>query len=64
MKRFLLLGLFAATTPLGFSSCAKETERKVVGPTSDASQIPWNRPEAGQGGGQFGALMNQSRYRR
>ena len=64
MKRFLLLGLFAASMPLAFSSCAKEPERKVVGPTSETSKIPWNRPIAGQGGGQMGAMNPQSQYRR
>ena len=61
MKRFLLLGLFAASTPLAFTSCAKEPERKVVGPTSDTSKIPWNRPVAGQGGGQLNMLQNMQR---
>lgn len=63
MKRFLLLSLFAACMPLGLASCAKESERKVVGPTSDTSNIPWNKPVSGQGAGQLG-LMNQNRYRR
>lgn len=63
MKRFLLLGLFAACTPLGFTSCALKEERKVVGPKSEVSQIPWNRPVAGQGGGQLG-MLQQNRYRR
>jgi hypothetical protein len=43
-------------------SCAdKETERKPVPPPSTSSQIPWNKPQAGQGGGAFGALPQQPR---
>ena len=63
MKRFLLLSLFAACMPMGLVSCAKNDERKVVGPTSDTSRIPWNKPVPGQGGGQLG-MMDQNRYRR
>jgi len=43
-------------------SCAeKEPERKPVPPPSSSSNIPWNKPVAGQGGGAFGALPNQPR---
>lgn len=58
MKRLLLLA-FVAT---GFTSCADENQ-KPVGPTTESSKIPWNRPIAGQGGGQFSALP-QNQYRR
>ena len=57
----LLLGAFLAA--LGFSSCAGEQENKPVGPVSESSRIPWNRPIAGQGQGQFG-MMPQNQYRR
>lgn len=56
MKRFLLLSLLVSAMPLGLVSCANKEERKVVGPTSTSSQIPWNRPIAGQGAGQMGAM--------
>ncbi|MCW1886109.1 hypothetical protein OKA04_15325 [Luteolibacter flavescens] len=43
-------------------SCAeKETTRKPVPPPSSSSQLPWNKPVAGQGGGAFGALPQQPR---
>ncbi len=62
MKRLLISSLIAFGSALLFSSCA-EPERKVVGPTSNTSRIPWNKPIPGQGGGQFG-MLEQSRYRR
>ncbi len=59
MKRLLFIAFVAA----GFSSCADEEQQKPVGPVSETSKIPWNRPIAGQGGGQFSALP-QNQYRR
>ncbi|MDP3849916.1 MAG: hypothetical protein Q8Q59_05380 [Luteolibacter sp.] len=64
MKRnsFLLLAsIFCAAS--AFVSCAKEPEKKPVGPVSETSKIPWNSPVAGQGQGQFG-MMPQNQYRR
>ena len=56
-KCYLLLGLC-----LGFvASCATDTEPKVVGPESDESSMPWNRPMPGEGGGAFGGIFNQQR---
>jgi hypothetical protein len=44
------------------SSCVtREEERKPVPPPNTSSQIPWNKPQAGQGGGAFGALQQQPR---
>jgi hypothetical protein len=46
------------------TSCATEDEeesRKPVGPPSSSSQLPWNKPVPGQGGGAFGALPQQPR---
>ncbi len=63
MKRFFLLGLIAIGLPMVMSSCVKHDERKVVGPTSTTSKIPWNKPIAGQGAGQLG-MIEQNRYRR
>ncbi len=59
MKRLLFIAFVAAVFP----SCATEDEEKPVGPTSETSKIPWNRPIAGQGGGQFSALP-QNQFRR
>lgn len=43
-------------------SCAsKEPERKPVPPPSTSTTIPWNVPQAGQGGGAFSALPQQQR---
>ena len=63
MKRHITFGLLAFGMALGMSSCMKEPERKAVGPVSENSKIPWNRPIAGQGQGQLG-MMPQSQYRR
>ncbi|MDX1680672.1 MAG: hypothetical protein R3242_08075 [Akkermansiaceae bacterium] len=64
MKRLLCFGLLVSTVPFLSVSCVpKESERKVVGPSTDTSKIPWNRPIAGQGGGQMGMMPN-SKYRR
>lgn len=62
MKRFCSLGLLAIGVTLFLGSCA-EPERKPVGPTSETSKIPWNRPIAGQGGGQMG-MLPQNQHRR
>ena len=59
---FLIMAIIAPAV-LGLSSCADEPVKKPVGPTSETSNIPWNRPVAGQGQGQFG-MMEQNRYRR
>jgi len=58
MKRFLVLAVAAAFLP----SCADEST-KPVGPVSQSSQIPWNTPVAGQGGGQF-SMLPQNQHRR
>lgn len=50
-------------TTFTFASCAKEAEKKPVGPASETSKIPWNTPVPGQGQGQFG-MMPQNQYRR
>ncbi len=55
-----LVALSAATF---LASCAKEPERKPVGPKSENSPISWNTQIPGQGMGQFG-MMPQNQYRR
>jgi len=59
MRKFLAAALLAAFIP----SCATEDDedRKPVGPPSSSSQLPWNKPVPGQGGGAFGALPQQPR---
>ena len=59
MKRILLLAL----TAIIFPSCADETT-KHVGPVSDSSQIPWNVPISGQGGGGQFSMLPQNQHRR
>ena len=54
--------LLAAASCVATTSCT-EPEKKPVGPTTETSKIPWNRPISGQGQGQFG-LMPQNNYRR
>jgi hypothetical protein len=58
MRMILAAVVLAAFLP----SCAtQEEERKPVPPPNTSSQIPWNKPQAGQGGGAFGALPQQPR---
>ena len=63
MKRPIYLLLTTLLVGCGCSSCADTTEKKVVGPVSETSKIPWNIPLAGQGQGQFG-MMPQNQIRR
>ncbi len=63
MKHNICLLLAALLVGFGFSACAKDAEKKPVGPVSETSKIPWNSPVAGQGQGQFG-MMPQNQYRR
>lgn len=58
MKHFFLLVVLVAANLM--SSCVnKEPERKPVPPTSSASNMPWNRPMPGEGGGQFGGMLQR-----
>ena len=63
MKHHVMLLSAALVIGCGFSSCAREPEKKPVGPVSDTSKIPWNTPVPGQGQGQFG-MIPQNQYRR
>jgi len=55
--------LAASLLTLFLPSCASEDEedRKPAGPVSTSSQIPWNKPQPGQGGGALGALPQTPR---
>lgn len=55
--------LLALAAGAFLASCAKEPEKKPVGPTSENSPISWNTQIPGQGMGQFG-MMPQNQYRR
>lgn len=45
---------------LVFSSCVqKEKERKAVPPPSNASKIPWNSMNKGEGSGMFGGMLDK-----
>ncbi len=56
MKRITLLALVCC-----LSACTPTiTERKPVPPLgSDESDMPWNTPQAGEGGGALGGMLNQ-----
>jgi hypothetical protein len=59
MKHFAIFVIFASC----FVSCTEQETKKPVGPVSDSSQLPWNMPQKGQGGGALGA-MPQNQHRR
>ena len=56
MSKFLYLLSAVAFLPL--FSCAENTEtaRKPVGPESDESYMPWNRPTGPEGAGALSIL--------
>ncbi|MBK1883160.1 hypothetical protein JIN85_12080 [Luteolibacter pohnpeiensis] len=60
---FLILAICAPILA-GLTSCAKDTEPKPVGPTTDSTNIPWNTAVPGQGGAGMFGLMPQNQYRR
>ncbi len=59
MKRFVILAIVASC----FVSCTDQEPKKQLGPVSQSSQLPWNMPQKGQGGGALGA-MPQNQHRR
>ncbi|MBK1792171.1 hypothetical protein [Persicirhabdus sediminis] len=61
MKKTFFSLIAAAATALAFSSCASEptSEFSPAGPQSNASTMPQNLPQAGEGAGMFGALQQQ-----
>ena len=48
---------------LGFlGGCSMEKERKPVGPQGTVEgDMPWNRPQPGEGSGAFGGVFDQPR---
>ncbi|MCH7224575.1 hypothetical protein [Haloferula sp. A504] len=57
----LLVALAIASLGMPFVSCTTDPDLdpQPTKPPSASSQLPHNRPVAGQGAGQFGALPNQ-----
>jgi hypothetical protein len=52
---FLVLGTFLTL----FSCADREEERVAVPPKSSSSTMPWNRPQPGEGAGQFGGMLQR-----
>lgn len=60
MRKLIVAALFSAFLPL--ASCnLPEKEKKPVPPPTQSSQIPWNQPIPGQGGGAMGAMPKTPR---
>jgi len=62
--QFLVAALMLPVV-LPLSSCKstddEEVTRKAVPPPNNSSQLPWNTPRPGQGGGALGAMPNNPR---
>lgn len=56
MSKLLYVFLAFAFLPLVSCGDQSETARKPIGPTSDESDMPWNRPTGPEGGGALGIL--------
>ncbi|WP_435895343.1 hypothetical protein [Oceaniferula spumae] len=57
MSKFLLPFLALVTLPMLSCTTGDEvTRKKPIGPTSDESDMPWNRPTGPEGGGPLGML--------
>jgi len=59
--RTIIFSLLALAS-LSFLSCSTDdstSNRKAVGPTSDESVMPWNRPMGPEGAGALGILDQQ-----
>lgn len=53
--------LILVSCSLAFLSCGVPSisERKPVPPQGSEGDLPWNRPQAGEGQGAFGGLLNR-----
>ena len=59
MKSLLII-LCGTAGALCLASCVPPPEEeKPVGPTSSTSQMPWNRPQPGEGQAQFGGMLER-----
>ena len=56
MIKFLQALLVLSFLPLVSCGDSAQTARKPVGPTSDESTMPWNRPTGPEGAGALGIL--------
>lgn len=62
LSKSLNLALASCVLALCVSCESDEPKRrKAVGPSTDSSGIPWNRPTSWEGAGRFGSMMPQSR---
>ncbi len=59
MNKLLYAFLAIAFLPLMSCNTGKETVKKPVGPTSDESDMPWNRPTGPEGAGALGILTDR-----
>lgn len=41
------------------SACVPPPEKKPVGPVSNTSKMPWNRPQPGEGQAMFGGALQK-----
>lgn len=57
MSKYLLALLAVVSLPVLSCTPGNDTARKKpVGPTSDETDMPWNRPTGPEGGGPLGML--------
>ena len=56
VNKILYVLLIAAFLPLFSCAGNTETANKPVGPTTDESDMPWNRPTGPEGGGMLSIL--------
>jgi hypothetical protein len=51
----MMLGCLVAL----LSACVPPPEQKPVGPVSQTSKMPWNRPQPGEGQAMFGGALQK-----
>lgn len=61
--RFFCYLFLAVTVASSFTSCASDEpkRKKVVGPDSHDSNLPWNRPRSWEGNARYGGMVPVSR---
>jgi len=60
MKLRLATGVVCLAGMWLLGGCSKPPEtQKPVGPQSSSSQMPWNRPQPGEGQAQFGGMLQR-----
>lgn len=58
-KIFYVLYLFASLSLISCSNDDTVSNKRPAQPTSDESDMPWNRPEGPEGAGALGILNQQ-----